>query len=159
MQSPAIGISARLDRDTIIACIKRTVFYQYIRARLRIATIVIWTGAVDRELPYCDIRAQHGMHLPHRRILDGYAFDQHVLATVWLNELRTQVRTFAKLSFADRSPILRHFVQQIARLGCAGLTFLPSPVFTSGPAPPVLKPGLPIKRTFPRDRDVLLLEG
>jgi hypothetical protein len=42
------------------------------------------------------------MHFPHRRIDDRHALDQHILAEIWLNELRPQIVPFAEYTLGNR---------------------------------------------------------
>src|SRR5262249_30051450 len=98
------------------------------------------------------------MKLPHRRIPERHAFNQNILAAIWLNKVRPQVTTFAKDAFTDGSTFGDHLHQRRSRFARVRVARFPTASLAPRPRPPVFAIGPAIKNALARDRDVLLLE-
>src|SRR5262249_44029010 len=78
----AVVVAPRLQRDAIVAGIEGAPFDEHVAARFRIASIIVRPVSHDGHVTHGDIGRQDGVDLPHRRIPDGDALDQDVLAAV-----------------------------------------------------------------------------
>src|SRR5258708_8806977 len=96
------------------------------------------------------------MDLPHGRILQGNAFEQHVLAAIRLNELRPQIVPLAEYSFAHGYTFLAHLKERGAGLRLVGIAFLPPALAAPFPRPPALTASLPIDPPFAAHAAILL---
>src|SRR5690349_2265886 len=114
--------------------------------------------AVDVHVLNSDIAAKHRMNLPHRRVADRDAVDQHVLTAIRLDELRPQIVSIAKDTLANRHAFLRHREQRVAVGTLLRHSFFPTVLRTAVPGPPVFGVALSVEYAFARDRDVALLE-
>src|SRR6185503_6784081 len=83
---------------------------------------------------------------------------QHVLTTVGLNELRSQVVTFPEDSVLDRNTFFRHPEQCRAMRTLLTHAFFPAVLRAPVPWPPVFVVTLAVERAFAGDRDVSLFE-
>src|SRR5205807_7326294 len=115
--------------------------------------------ASDGHSPYCDIGAKHRMHLPHGRIPERDSLNEHILAAIGLDKLRTQVMTLAEYSLLHWNALFSHFKQQLSILALIGTTFFPAALIPAFPRPPVLTIGIAINRAAAGDSNVLLLKG
>src|SRR5215472_896129 len=163
--APAVGISAGFDRDAIVAGVEVAVLDQHVGAGLRIAairvgsSIVLGAGGGDRHLAHCDIRAQHWMNLPHRRVFQRHALDQQILATIGLNKLWPQIMSRPEHALGHGYHSLRHVKEQVAVFDLVRLALLPSTMRAPLPWPPMLTIGIAINGALTGDRDVSLLKG
>src|SRR5947208_2297298 len=66
--APPVIVTAGFQSDAIIAGIERAIFDQDITARLRIASIIVRTVAVDRDSTDNNVGAKDRVNLPHWRI-------------------------------------------------------------------------------------------
>src|SRR5215813_5603983 len=66
VETPAVSISSRLDRNAIVTSIEFTIFNQHTVTRFRITTIVVWTMTADLHAAHGNVAAQYRMYLPHR---------------------------------------------------------------------------------------------
>ena len=158
VQPPPIGVASGLDRDTVVPGVEVTCFYQHVGTRFRIAAVVIWTMTVDLHVLHDHVAAEHRMDFPHRRVLNRDAVDQHVLTTIRLNELRPQIMTLAKHTFAHGNASFSHAKQRVSIGTLVAHAFFPTVLRTSVPLPPVFVVTLSIERTSARDGDVSLFE-
>src|SRR5947209_1512458 len=161
-----IVVSARFNRNAIIARSEGTVLDKHILARFWIATVRIGAGlfgcaslSFDIHAAHRHVSAKYRMKLPHRRVTKRDAFDEHVLRAVGLDELRSQITSLAEDAFSDGRALRNHLVEKSACLVLLGVTFLPAATCATLPGPPVGAIRLTINDAFARQRDVLLLEG
>ena len=109
LHAAAVVVAARLDRDAVVAGVERAALDQHVAARLGIAAVVVRPVAADRDVAHRDVLAQHRMDLPHRRVDDRHALDEHVAAAIRLDEVRPQLvprrRTRVLCTGTPRSPM------------------------------------------------------
>src|SRR5215472_1644815 len=98
------------------------------------------------------------MDLPHGRIFERHAFQQHILAAIRLDELRTQVMPFAENSLADRRALFGHGKESCAIGELVRLAFFPSAPGAAFPRPPVLAVGITVDDSLARDRNILFFK-
>src|SRR6185369_514905 len=114
LETPPVCVASGLDSNTVVAGVEGTVFDQHVTARFRIATVIIWTMTIDVHVLDDYVATEHRMNFPHRRVVDCHAFDQNVLAAIWLNKLRPQIMSLAEHAFPHRHTLFRHRHQCIA---------------------------------------------
>src|SRR5437764_1232219 len=90
------GVAARLDGDAVVACVEGAVLDENVRAGFGVAAVVVRAVAAYVHSAHGDVRGEHWMNLPHRRVDNCDAFDEDVLAAVGLYELRPQVVALAE---------------------------------------------------------------
>ncbi len=73
------------------------------------------------------------MNVPKRRVAQTNAFDEHVLATIRLNERRAQIATCAENSFLRWHAGFGHVEELGARLGLRGHAFDPAMIHRAAP--------------------------
>ena len=158
-QPPPVGVAAGLERDAVVAGVEVAILDEHVAARLRVAAVVVGPVADDAYAAHDDVCAEDRVDLPHRRVRDRHALDEHVAATVGLYELRAQVVAFAEDTLLDRHPALGHLEEPVAAFLLVHAARRPAVLFAALPRPPVHVVGLPVERTAARDGHVLLLEG
>src|SRR5437762_6615059 len=99
------------------------------------------------------------MNLPHWRILQRHALDQNILAAIGLEQVRSQITSFAEDSLAHGRALGNHLLKQSSRLARTGVALFPAAARASRPRPPIFAIGLAVDYAFAGDRDVLLLKG
>src|SRR5262249_4955806 len=82
VHAPPIVVAAGLEGDAVVARVERAALDEHVAARLRVAAVVVRTVAPDADAADDDVRAQHRMDLPHRRVDDRHALDHDVAAAV-----------------------------------------------------------------------------
>src|ERR1700728_1771952 len=98
------------------------------------------------------------MHLPHRRVQQRYIFEEHILATIGLNELWPQIVTFAENTLAHGNAAFRHMEKLTAVLLLVHVSQLPPAVGAALPCSPMLAIAIAVNRSLAGDGNVLLLE-
>src|ERR1044071_3014382 len=159
VQTPAVGVAAGLDGDAVVARVEGAVFDEHVLARLGVAAVVVLAVALDVDPADGDVGAEDGVEFPHRRVDDGDALDEHVLAAVGLDELRAEVAAFAEDALADGRAALGQLFERLAGLQLVRHALLPAVSRLTLPEPPVLFVAVAVERALARDGDVLLLEG
>ena len=106
-----------------------------------------------------DVRTEYRMNFPHRRIRDSDSFDEHILATVRLNELRSEEMLRAENSVPHRDRLLSHLEKHPSILKLIPITIFPAVFGAPNPRPPGFRTGLTVECSRAGDGDVLLLEG
>src|SRR5262245_22968810 len=94
------------------------------------------------------------MDFPHRRTPDTHTLDQHLAATIRLDETRPQIISLPELPLRHRSAVSHHldkFVTSLVLLRCA---VLPAIFLLALPRPPVRFIRLPIENALASDGDV-----
>src|SRR6185369_7380105 len=86
--------------------------------------------------------------LPHRGVTNRDPIDQDVLAAVWLNEVRTQTRSFSKDAFTYGSSFRSEIDQPLP--GCC---------LTRSQVPPVCVVRLAVQDSSAGDRQISLFKG
>src|SRR5579859_3528214 len=99
------------------------------------------------------------MDLPHRRPEERDAFDQHIPASVRLDELRAQIMALPEDPPADGNSVFSHVEKSFAIVFLIWVPLLPSTILAALPGPPVLTVAVAVNRAFTGDGDVLLPEG
>ena len=145
-----------LDRDAVVAGVERAVLDQHVAARLGIAAVVVRAVAADRYAADGDVLAEHRVDLPHRRVDDRHALDEHVAAAIGLDEIRPQVVARAEDALGDRHALGLHLDQPVARRAGRGPDCPGSRRRQSHQCSVVR---LAVERAVAGDRDVLRLEG
>ena len=110
VDAAAVVVAAGLDGDAVVAGVENAILDQHVAARFRIAAVVVGAVAEDIHAADGDVGAENRIDLPHRRIVNGDAFDQHVLAAIRLDEVGPQKLAFAKYAFLDRLAALTHLI-------------------------------------------------
>src|SRR5947209_10466412 len=98
------------------------------------------------------------MDLPHGRVLQRHAFDQHILAAIWLDKLRTQVMPLSKNSFADRRALLGHLQQKSTVCGLVWIAWVPSAFGPAFPRPPVFTVSISVNGSFAGDSNIFFFK-
>ena len=104
VDAPPVGVAPGLDRDAVVAGVEVAAFDQHVAARLRITAVVVRTVRLDPYAAHGDVRAQHRIDLPHRRVPDRHALDQDVAAAVRLDERRPEVGIHAESRVGTGTP-------------------------------------------------------
>src|SRR5205807_4257166 len=99
------------------------------------------------------------MNLPHRRMPERHAFNQNILAAMWLNQVRSQITFITKHALAHGRALGNHLLKQSPCLARVGIALLPSAALPTRPRPPVFAISLAVNYSFTGDRDVLLFKG
>ena len=102
----AVGVAARLQGDAVVAGVEETVLDEHVAARLGIAAVVVRAVRDDFDPAHGDVRAERRMRDPERRVADGHAFDEHVLAAIRLDERRPEEVTRPVDALRDRHAVL-----------------------------------------------------
>src|SRR5262245_5762933 len=124
----AVGIASGFDRDAVVTGVEEAVLDEHVAARFGIAAVSVRAARkhLDVEPSDGNVRAQHRMHLPHRRVAEFHALDQDVCAAVRLDEIGPQVVTRSIHAVAHRHAALGQIEQAIA-IGVLGdVTGLPA---------------------------------
>ena len=111
------------------------------------------------DIVHRDVRTEHRMNFPHRRIRYSDSFDENTLATVGLDELRSEEMSRAENSFAHRNRLLSHLEKHSSILKLIRIPILPAVFGAPNPRPPGFRTGLTVECSRAGDGDVLLLEG
>src|SRR5262249_7043875 len=106
-----VVVPARFDRDTIVARVGYEIFDQHVASGLRIAAVIVRAVTDDSYAAHRHVRAEHGMNLPHRRIVDRDAFNQDVAAAIGLDEVRPQPVAVAEHALGHRRAPVVEFEQ------------------------------------------------
>lgn len=85
-----IAVSAGFDCHAVITDIETIVADNHVAGAFRITAVIIVQVAVDIDTLYHNGVTQYRIDFPHGGIADGNAFNQHILAVIWLNEVRTE---------------------------------------------------------------------
>src|ERR1044072_4496255 len=141
------------------SCVKGAVFDENVFAGLGVAAVVVRAVALYAHAADGAVGAEHSVELPHRRVDDADAFDEHVRTAVGLDELRAEVVAFAKNALADRRAALGQLFERLARLQLVGCALLPAVALLTLPRPPVFVVAVAIERACAGDGDILLLKG
>ncbi len=152
LQPPPLGVAARLDGDAVVAGVEDAVLDQHVAAGFRVTAVVVRAAAVDAQLTDNDVLALDRMDLPHRRGDDGQALDQHVLATIGLDEHRADGVAGSEHPLGHRRARLAHVAQALAVADHAGRRAL-------DPVPPVIGVGLAVQGPLAGQGDVVLVQG
>src|SRR5947209_13297737 len=82
--APTVVVAARLDGDAVVARVEDAVGDKHVAGGFRVAAVVVRPVAADLYAAHGDVRGAHGVNLPHRRVDDPHALDEHVSTAVRL---------------------------------------------------------------------------
>ncbi len=92
----AVAVLAGLDGDAVVAGVEAAVLDDHIAGGFGIDAVIVGAVGIDVQAAHQHIFAAQGMDLPHGRIDDLDALDEHILAGVGLNGARTHQRKTRK---------------------------------------------------------------
>ena len=152
-----IFIAPWFNSNTIITCIKITIFNQYIITRLRIAAIIIITMTLHLHLPYCYIFWQQRMDQPKWSTINRKSFQKNIFALIEIDKLRSYATLSTKHTFVKRNRILFHFIKQC--LFVCMLTIFLHHTSNSLITEPIWSISLPIHYTITGNCNIYFLIG
>jgi hypothetical protein len=103
-----VSITARLDSNTVIACMEDTVLDKHVLARLRVTAVTVRTIIDDLATTHGYILAKNRMDNPERRAEEGNAIHEDILALIEIDELRTHSASQAEDALLGRNVVVSH---------------------------------------------------
>ena len=82
IHTPTVVVSARLDGDAVIPRVEIAAVDENVPAGFGIAAVVVGAMPDDSYVSDSDICREHGVNMPHGRVLDSHALDQDVIAFI-----------------------------------------------------------------------------
>ena len=95
-----------------------------------------------------DVRAEHRMNLPHRRVSKRHSLDQNILTAIGLDKLRPQVAAIAEYSLIHWGSASHVVIEPGARFALLGIAFLPTTARPAFPWPPMIAVSIAVDYAF-----------